>query len=50
MSILNFAEQDKVLAAAIAGMIADIREISHSNCALPYYESVPDFLAHLYDD
>lgn len=50
LSILDFAEQDKVLAAAIAGMIADIREISHSNCALPFYDSVPDFLTHLYDD
>ncbi|AKK06427.1 hypothetical protein CMUST_10555 [Corynebacterium mustelae] len=48
VGILDFALGDETLAAAIAGIIADISEIFGANIKLPALDSIPQFLAHLY--
>lgn len=48
LSILDFAEGDETLAAAIAGIIAQIRHVAGATLSLPALESVPEFLTYLY--
>ncbi|MDO4761292.1 MAG: hypothetical protein Q4A31_05185 [Corynebacterium sp.] len=46
--ILDFAEGDETLAAAIAGIIVDISEIYCVQIDLPHLRSVPEPLSYLY--
>lgn len=47
-SILAFADYDEILAAAIAGIIAEIAEIEEFGVELPTLEEVPGYLEYLY--
>lgn len=46
--ILTFAENDEILAAAIAGIIAEIAAIEEFGVELPALDQVPDYLEYLY--
>ncbi|GAA1471217.1 hypothetical protein P4N68_06355 [Corynebacterium felinum] len=47
-SILAFAENDEVLAAAIAGIIAEIAAVEDFALSLPQLDEVPEYLGYLY--
>ncbi|AKK06430.1 hypothetical protein CMUST_10570 [Corynebacterium mustelae] len=48
LSIVEFADNDSVLASAIAGIIADIGVIDTASVELPVLDTVPEELEHLY--
>lgn len=47
-AILSFADYDEVLAAAIAGIVADIASIKEFGVDLPALDEIPDYLTYLY--
>ncbi|MDO5098836.1 MAG: hypothetical protein Q4D85_08755 [Corynebacterium sp.] len=49
LGILDFTEGDETLAAAIAGIIAEISEIFGADITLPPLDTVPQFLTHVYE-